>query len=561
MKNKHLINQFLLLTIMLFVFSQYISNKIHVHANIYAECTLEEVRNACTAAGYPSDEIVCDPMMGIDIPPRPTNFTATCQNGQISFDWDDMPDYTDYLWRLENLSYMSDPADPVPPEYYFEDNTVNQSSYTYPNTEVPGLVRPGEQYRAWIHTYNDDPAIPWEMRFSPASEEFFVCPLPEPQNVYVACNGREIDITWDAPDLVEDFIIRIFQEIVPGMLPLVHTAETSDTSYMYSSVEENMSYRVQIASVADYIVDYPNESIRVSQNVTCGNFVPTPTPTVIPKPWIQFDTHSFRGGEIRNMEIPENPLPFDRTVSTPLDRAYLVNTDDDNASGIVTYQSTTGSNLINEQDANDQRVAGNGWFQSVADYPKRNIDIRTFIDYAKSRKELKEITDINSPDSDPGDNNIVLVTSPVEGGGTVFLNQSTTVAVNYLNNLNKPTVILIDGPLDINVNINALSQPNPLAIIVNGQLSFGPDVTVANAIFIAESVLINSPSGIAARDGLQINGNLIVENQLINNRSRDNGRRAGVLVTKDINMYLAITSSESLLPFLSVSNFEWKSIR
>ncbi|MCX7881576.1 MAG: hypothetical protein N2482_03675, partial [Patescibacteria group bacterium] len=111
----------------------------------------------------------------------------------------------------------------------------------------------------------------------------------------------------------------------------------------------------------------------------------------------------------------------------------------------------------------------------------------------------------------------------------------------------KNLVIMSSSDINISVNSSFLPSGASLAFVSGGSINFSANVTQAKGIYIAQSINTGS-----SNQGLKIIGNIIAQNNFINNRQLANSARPSVFIVFDQNQYL------SLLPYISTTIYEWR---
>lgn len=156
----------------------------------------------------------------------------------------------------------------------------------------------------------------------------------------------------------------------------------------------------------------------------------------------------------------------------------------------------------------------------------------------------------------------------VTGGTALSGGQITGCALTGMNAF----ILVVDGDLEIKRDINHCRSANyfttctsnytpyPLAIVVTGNTIIrgdgpvGQHVNTINAVLVTENLTIEPTNG---RDdfGLKIRGNLIVNREFTNQRSRADSRRPVLFVVQEPAAYI------SMLPYFSTADYAWKQIQ
>lgn len=258
----------------------------------------------------------------------------------------------------------------------------------------------------------------------------------------------------------------------------------------------------------------------------------TPTP-ILGMPWSKVLTHSFATNNLSGFDMPAAVRDFS-AANDPDDNGlrYFMIGNADISTGVVAV--TTISDSI--RDALSQ----NNWLVERTD--ERNLEMTPdkFVDYARIRKGADIITSL----------------SEIEPNGVFLATGSAGVTVTDANvsSLNKsPYVLVVDGDMVWDVATFNTSLLYNVAIVVTGTLTFTEDVTEANAIFMANDVVLSRES--TTTQGIKITGNLIALNSFENNRMLTDNRRPTLFVVSKPKMYI------ELLPLFSTARYEWRQIQ
>jgi hypothetical protein len=306
---------------------------------------------------------------------------------------------------------------------------------------------------------------------------------------------------------------------------------------------------------------------QVYQTCGAGNFAcisVTPTP-VAQNPWIKVKTSSFAANSentFYNFNIP--------SISANRSQFNAADPDEngDNSGNFMIGDTVIQPGVLTAPDVGNisTNVSSSGY--KINKYTKKKtLDPRKFLDYALARKDtiyLNTMTDVPVP------NKINIYKSP-GGTGTYVIDGKNVdnFRTGITSGLTGPTVVIIDGNLNIQRNINFKTQtgytanligytPTPLTLLVTGTTtvtSVSPnEVNQINAILMSNNVTINAMA-IPDNYGLKIKGNLVVAGTFTNNRVRSDSRQPVMFIVLDPVMYT------SLLPYFSTAQYEWKQIQ
>ncbi|MCX7928979.1 MAG: hypothetical protein N2558_04870 [Patescibacteria group bacterium] len=195
-------------------------------------------------------------------------------------------------------------------------------------------------------------------------------------------------------------------------------------------------------------------------------------------------------------------------------------------------------------------VSSKGWY-SVSYQKQRNFFVNQYIEYARSRKAIKIITNPNEIEA----NKINLLKS-----GDVTINSSNQFLFEKDN-----SVIIIRNSNNTNFakltfnlqNFNTSFPPHSLAIIAN-KITFNDQTQEINGIFLASSFqLASEPSPHYTPNPLKIIGNLSSFNEIVDTtvRRRNDVNKPSIFIVFSPKMYL------DLLPYLSISKYDWRQLQ
>lgn len=259
---------------------------------------------------------------------------------------------------------------------------------------------------------------------------------------------------------------------------------------------------------------------------------PTPTPTPIPK-WSKLKDASFSSINSLSNPMPAVVVAYDGDDNT--NRTFII-TAASNVPGSVDAQSI---------DLNGASKSSKDWYTTAAQGFSKTTSMTPtdFLSYVKSRKDYSNITNLHDISTN-GYNNKIVVTS----GNLTVDDSSINTSSSNLNNKN--LVIVVFGDLQMNTVSFAPTSAN-IAFLVTGKITFADTTTYGKGIFVAPTIDI----GTSANQGLKIVGNLIAQTTLTNNRKWAVNSKPSLFILFDKSQYL------SLLPYLSVSNYNWQQLK
>jgi len=159
-----------------------------------------------------------------------------------------------------------------------------------------------------------------------------------------------------------------------------------------------------------------------------------------------------------------------------------------------------------------------------------------FYQYLKSRKQIEEKSDISSIDKD----------------GIYFIKTNGLTISNQLPNYNFVLIVRNAEDTDfgsVTININNFNSNKKSIVVLAKNITFSSSAVYASGIFIATNQV-----SYQSNNGLKIEGNLISKNA-ITLQPRSDNTRPSLFVAFKPEMYL------NLLPYLSVSKYDWRQLQ
>ena len=194
---------------------------------------------------------------------------------------------------------------------------------------------------------------------------------------------------------------------------------------------------------------------------------------------------------------------------------------------------------INTGTAN---VSSKNWW--VANYSRIvSTSPQLFLDYVRSRKEYQTIADLSS----------------ITNNGLYVWQGDLTLTNTNLNQITASNLVLIvNGNLSINENqfnigsdcLNT-STSKKIALLSTGAINFSNNTQCAAGIFIGQTI----DTGSNNNQGLKIKGNLVAFSSFNNQRRWSDNSKPAVFIIFQSQMYL------DLLPYLSVSKYDWRQLQ
>lgn len=246
--------------------------------------------------------------------------------------------------------------------------------------------------------------------------------------------------------------------------------------------------------------------------------------------WAKTATTSFnnKATAVRSNIIPNNPLPFDSDDSA---NKYFISGE----AGAVLKSGTLelGSNA---KVGSERTYSANNWYND--NYQAATIFTPSkFTDYVKSRKKYKTITN----------------TTEITEDGIYYVEGNLTINGSAVFDNRKVVIVADKGIVTIESNITPVLSA--LAIIAD-KVVINDNVTEVDGIIIGNNVFVNNSTTFTNK--LKINGNLIQTSNTIsfvNTRVVANAQYPSLFIKLNHAMYL------DLLPYLSISLYDWKQIQ
>ncbi len=233
--------------------------------------------------------------------------------------------------------------------------------------------------------------------------------------------------------------------------------------------------------------------------------------------WFKIKNASFNRSSTNNITIPLLIEPYDTF-------------DDDGQKYFMIGQTGAALGIV----VSDNRYSINNWHKS--DYNRQiPLSIDDFLNYIKARKSYQAINNLNELTQDK----IYLYQ------GNLDINDSSISIFN-----NRKLVLIVTGSINFNVS-NEFQPSNASIAFLAKKINFSNTVSIAKGIFVAES----TDTGSANNQGLKIIGNLISLFDFTSQRKWSNTAKPSIFVVFKPEMYL------DLLPYLSISKYDWKQLQ
>ncbi|PIY68791.1 hypothetical protein COY90_04150, partial [Candidatus Roizmanbacteria bacterium CG_4_10_14_0_8_um_filter_39_9] len=287
--------------------------------------------------------------------------------------------------------------------------------------------------------------------------------------------------------------------------------------------------------------------------ITMGPFPPgpSPTPANIYFPygsasggWFKEKNTGFYNRKTRNNLIPNNPLAFDAiddTVVPPNDKYLIIG-----AAGAVLNGGSInlGPNATNNTgQGSEVSYSSSNW--GVSSYTASSLfSPAKFTDYTKSRKQYTTIT---KPDL-----------SEIVASGMYYLKDNLIINASNVGIFKDKNIILFSDTASVTILNNIDNDNSDGFTLGTGALGIVADtITINNTLSEIDAILIGNTVNIGTSGvKLKIKGNLInLDGTFTNKRSQDNAQYPSLFVIFDPKTYL------DLLPYLSISMYDWKQVQ
>lgn len=236
------------------------------------------------------------------------------------------------------------------------------------------------------------------------------------------------------------------------------------------------------------------------------------------------------------MEIPDSVIPYDA--------------DDNNGERFLIKQN--GIATIPDTTLEASKINADSWYQQNNPSIVQTKD--TFLQYIKARKKYTTLSSLSGDLSE--------ITS--SGNGIYYYDPAGTFTITTdYSTQNADFVLIVDGPVVFNstggvfnADTSQATRPSRRSIaILADSVTFASGsnyMTNANGVFIAATV----DTGTRNNVGLKVVGNVVTQS-LTNGRNFNNvdNTKPSFFVVVDLKQYAA------LLPYLSVSKYDWKQLQ
>lgn len=322
-----------------------------------------------------------------------------------------------------------------------------------------------------------------------------------------------------------------------GTLVELITLQNTSQSRNYTNPTLTISFNLNFT-------DFPqSENFTSNVNISAKDFAGSTFSqqvigniTFYPPYWYKLkNTSLIKMGTLTNY-LASSPQPYDADDNSQ--RLLIIG-----EGGVVT---TVGNNITLGGNTADL-VSSKKWY-ALNYQNSRNFFVNQYIQYSKSRKAMKIITNTNDIET----NKINLLKS-----GNITIdnnNKSLFEKENY--------VLIVRNQQDTDFaevifNLNSFNNATPfksLAIIAK-KITFSDNTQEINGVFLASSFqLATNPSPHYTNNPLKITGNLSSFEEIVDTtvRRRTDVTRPSIFIVFSPTMYL------NLLPFLSISKYNWQ---
>ena len=242
--------------------------------------------------------------------------------------------------------------------------------------------------------------------------------------------------------------------------------------------------------------------------------------------WFKVSNASFtnRSTGSRNNIIPYNISAFDSSDSTATHNFSI------NSAGVINQQSllNVGANAL---DTNGKPVYSTPNIYTSGYTQSDDVDYNRYTQYIKSRKGYTAIQNI----------------SGITGNGVYLISSSVTIADSTAFD-GKNVVLVVDGNGSITISNDF--TPTTSVALVAPTITLGGNVTKVNAVLVGKTI----DTGTSVNP-LKVSGNIVSQDVLTQGRTRSDSKKPSLFVDFEMAKFV------DLLPYLSVSTYDWKQIQ
>lgn len=239
-----------------------------------------------------------------------------------------------------------------------------------------------------------------------------------------------------------------------------------------------------------------------------------------PGPWFKVKDASFHKVGALNEKVVNNIAAYDA--------------DDDATKRFVTFGesglTTVEGSYNSPADPNPVPANNNSPVWNVENYTMNQPYLGSYFEYVTSKKEFTTISSLV-----PQQNAINVYT------GNPTINSDLP---------NAPYVLIVNG--DVTIDMATFNAAESAVAIIADQITFSPNTTAANGIFIANTIIVDDT--VAQTTGLKIKGNLITKT-FTNSRTRSDNTKPTIFVVFQPKYYIR------LLPTLNISLYDWRQVQ
>ena len=239
----------------------------------------------------------------------------------------------------------------------------------------------------------------------------------------------------------------------------------------------------------------------------------TPPPTPTQQPWVKLKNGSFQSDATLNNVIPNTVQPFDSS--------------DDGSRQFITGNNS-GTVVAPNINVGSSNVTQNQWKSNYS--PRMSFDKSKALSYIQSRKDHTVVSSV--PDQ------------LIKDGIYIY---NGNLNLNTAPSANSTVVLVVNGTVTINANLTPPAGKS--FTIIADTITVNNTVSSLTGIYVADN--FNTGTG----GGLKVTGNLVVNNTLDNRRSQPNNNAPALFIIFDPTTYV------NLLPYLSISKYEWRQLK
>lgn len=257
--------------------------------------------------------------------------------------------------------------------------------------------------------------------------------------------------------------------------------------------------------------------------------------------WFKQKNTNFYNRKTRVNTIPNAPLAFDATddnIASPNNKYLIIGA----AGSVLNGGSLSlGANAVNE--GGQVSYSASNW--STSSYASSSLfSPSKFTDYAKSRKQYMTITNADL--------------SEVTESGMYYLKDNITLSTGNIGAFKDKNVVLFADTASITITNNIDNDNGDGLVLGTGSLGLiANNIIISPSVSEVEAVIVGNNVSIGLGETkLKIKGNLIsLDGTFSVSRILNDARYPSLFVVFESKTYI------NLLPYLSISMYDWKQVQ